>query len=193
MIGLYLFAAVLGGGLLAMSVFGADADAASDAGSGNAIAELHGAAEMLLGIFRLRNLTFLFATFGITGAVLTWLGASSGWAFTMAIIMGLGAMIINHALFAWLRRADSAGNLVDENDLVGMNGRVVLTVAPGERGRIVCTVAGREQYIVARLASGQSDALVSGREIVVVGMTGGVAEIAPFDALPSGAHKSLTE
>jgi hypothetical protein len=191
MIGLYLFAAVLGGGLLAFSIMGADTGADADGAGGHG----HGPAggEMVLGIFRLRNLTFLFATFGVTGAVLTWLGASPAWALTMASIMGVGAMMINHALFTWIKRGDSAGNLVDDSDLVGMSGRVIMTVAPGQRGRIVCTVAGREQHLVARLASGQTEAALAGRDIVVVGIEDGVAEITPFEALPQSSLDSLTE
>jgi hypothetical protein len=192
MIGIYLFAAVLGGGLLAFSVVGGDSGL-DDADGHGSLADLSAAGQMLLGIFRLRNLTFLLGTFGITGAALTWQGASWSWALAMAIVMGVGAMMINHMLFTWLKRADSAGNLVDDTDLVGMSGRVVMTVAPGQRGRIVCTVAGREQYLVARLASGQTDAATAGSDIVVLGMQDGVAEITPFDALPESTLKSLTE
>jgi hypothetical protein len=182
---------VLGGGLLAFSIMGADTGADADGTESHA----HGAAggDLVLGIFRLRNMTFLFATFGITGAALTWLGASPAWAFAMAITMGIGAMMINHALFTWIKRADSAGNLVEDIDLVGMSGRVVLTVAPGQRGRIVCTVAGREQYLLARLSPGQADALIAGSDIVVLSVKDGVAEITPFDALPQSTLDSLTE
>lgn len=184
MLGFYLFAAVLGGGLLVFSLLGGqDGGGADDLGGHDAPGGHHGAGEMIMGFFRPRNLIFFLATFGATGSVLTWLGGFAPLTLAFAIAMGLGAMTLSHALFAWLNRTDSAAAVLDDADLEGLQGRVVLTLAPGERGRVVCIVGGREQHVIARLASNTAGTLEAGRDVVIVGMKGGVAEVEPFDTL----------
>jgi hypothetical protein len=49
----------------------------------------------------------------------------------------------------------------------------------------VCVVGGREQYVTARLTSGVADALPAGREVVIVSIENGVAQVAPLDLLSS--------
>lgn len=192
MLGVYLFAAVLGGGLLLFTMLGGHdgGDAGHDAGhgghdSGHGHDAGHhgGAGEFLLGFFRPRNLVFFLTAFGFTGAALTWLGRGGSFTAGAATGMGLGAMILNHALFTWLARTDSAVDTVGDRDLEGVGARVVLDVMPGHAGRVVCLVGGREQYITARLASGVDAPLPVGCEAVIVTITNGVAQIAPLDLL----------
>jgi hypothetical protein len=57
----------------------------------------------------------------------------------------------------------------------------------------VCVVAGREQYITARLASGISGPIPAGREVVIVAVDGGVAQIAPLDLLGAPPASPLLE
>jgi len=52
----------------------------------------------------------------------------------------------------------------------------------GAPGRIVSLIGGREQYITARLVP-DSPPIPAGREVVIVRVTQGVAEVAPFDTL----------
>jgi len=205
MLGIYLFAAILGGGLLVFSLMGGDhgADDASgmDAGhdfdhdvghdAGHDVghdAEL-GAGELLLGLFRPRNLIFFLAAFGVTGTLLSLLtSVSSAGGVIPAVGMGLGAMVLSHGLFTWLKRSGTVAEAVSESELEGSLARVTLPVAPGERGRIACTVGDREVYIVARLAAGYDQTMAQGREVVVLSVADGVAEVMPFDAreLPPG-------
>lgn len=195
MLGIYLFALILGGGLLVFSVVGGDSDGHDASGHdapGHDLAH-HGPGEILLGFFRPRNLVFFLAAFGLTGSALTWLGRASSLTLGAALGMGLAAWVINHALFAWLRRTDSAIDTLGDADLEGVSARVVLDVSPEHPGRVVCVVAGREQYVTARLASGVSDTLPAGREVVIVAVGGGVAQIAPLDLLATPSQPLLPE
>jgi hypothetical protein len=212
MLGFYLFAAVLGGGLLVLSLLGGDGDGGGhgvgghdvgghdvghghggghDAGHGHAGHQ--GPGDLLLGFFKPRNLVFFLAAFGLTGAALTWLNQASSLTLGFATGMGLGAMAINHALFTWLARTDAAIDTLGDADLEGVSARVVINVEPGRAGRVVCVVAGREQYITARLASGISDPIPAGREVVIVAVDGGVAQIAPLDLLGVPSASPLLE
>lgn len=182
MLGVYLLFAVVGLGLLAFSL-GDDADASShDVGGPNGHGDVGHAhpGDVLLGFFRPRNLIFFSAAFGTTGALLTWLGRSGLLTGVLALMMGFGAMIATHVLFRWLRKTESATEVVGDAALEGSTGRVAIDVEPGVRGRVVCNVGGREVSVLARLAPGTADRIGAGSEIVVVRMVDGEAEIAPY-------------
>jgi hypothetical protein len=186
MLGFYLFAAILGGGLLVFSLAG-DADHGHDTDAGD-----HAVGELLLGFFRPRNLIFLLAAFGATGALLTALGRSAFVTALFAGAMGLGAMTLSHFVFTWLRKNDSAKDVLDDADLEGLAARVVLPIAPGAAGRVVCVVGGREQYLTARLTSGQPAELGAGRDVVIMTVANGVAEVSAFDALTAGSTEDTS-
>ncbi|MDH3456225.1 MAG: hypothetical protein OER90_05235 [Gemmatimonadota bacterium] len=199
MLGIYLFAAILGGGLLLFSVLaGGDHDAHADASGFDADHDIGhdvdhdlghdadaghgGAGELVLGLFRPRNLTFFFAAFGLTGSLLTLL---SPWSATASLLpslgMGLGAMVVTHGVFEWLRRSESAVDIVSDSDIEGCIGRVVLPLEPGERGRIACRVGDREIYMIATLAEGYPT-LPPGREVVVLKVFETVAHVMPLES-----------
>jgi hypothetical protein len=211
MLGIYIFAAIVGGGLLLLSVLGggehdahadasgfdADHDIGHDLGhdishdvghdvghDADAVHHVHGGAgEIVLGLFRPRNVTFFLAGFGLTGTLLTLLSPSSaGASLIPSVVMGFGAMVVTHGVFTWLRRSESAVDLVSDADMEGCLGRVVLPLAPGERGRIACKVGGREVYLVAILAEGYVEALPPGREVVVLRVSETVAHVMPFES-----------
>src|SRR3990172_8678587 len=139
MLGFYIFAAVLGGGLLLLSQLAGDHDANGGAGAGDhghgPDVGVHGPAELLLGFFRPRNLIFFLAAFGISGTLLPLTGSVAPLALGLSVIMGLAAMALTHGVFTWLRRSDTAADTVADADLEGSVGRVVLPIRPGERGR----------------------------------------------------------
>src|SRR3990172_8678586 len=107
MLGFYIFAAVLGGGLLLLSQLAGDHDANGGAGAGDhghgPDVGVHGPAELLLGFFRPRNLIFFLAAFGISGTLLTLTGSVAPLALGLSVIMGLAAMALTHGVFTWLR------------------------------------------------------------------------------------------
>jgi len=206
MLGIYLVAAIIGGGLLLFSVLGgmehgSDYDASGvdvghdfdhgvghDAGTGASHEVSAGqgagwAGELVLGLFRPRNIVFFAAGFGITGTLVTLLTDTSTSAGLLTSVgMGLAAMVATHGTFVWLRRSESAVDTMSDADMEGCVGRVVLPLAPGERGRIACRVGEREVHIVALLAEGYTEALPVGREVVVLEVTNTVARVMPFES-----------
>jgi membrane protein implicated in regulation of membrane protease activity len=207
MLGIYILSAMLGGGLLLFSLLSGahhdvgdvdapvDVDASFDADVSGVDADMGGmdadhdfhvghdaAGELVLGLFRPRNLIFFMAAFGITGTLLTWTGTPEGSTLGMALGMGGGAWLMTYGVFTWLRRSDVAVEALSEREIEGRAGRVELPVSPGESGRISCLIADREQYITARLAPDVSRRLEPGDEVVIVRVEDGVAEVIPFDA-----------
>jgi membrane protein implicated in regulation of membrane protease activity len=190
-LGLYLFAMIIGVGLLLFTILGGgDSDASDAAFEADADLDMEhatgmaaGIGEIVLGLFRPRNLTFLLAAFGTTGALLTWAGTNAASAFLLAASMGIAAWFVSHAVFTWLRRTDSAIDALDDRDLEGTIGRVTLPIGPGSRGRVMVEVAGRQAHLTARLASDVDRALPIGTEILIHRTEGGVAEVMPTDVL----------
>ncbi len=204
MLGIYIFAAIVGGGLLIFSVLaGAEHDAdhdvsgfdsdhdlshdvghdvvTHDAGAGQ-VAHV-GAGDLVLGLFKPRNFTFFLAGFGLTGTLLTLLSPwGAGESLVPAVGMGLASMVATHGIFTWLKRSDTAVDVVSDTDLEGCVARVVLPVAPGERGRIACSIGGREIYLTAKLDDQVLETLMPGREVVVLRVAETVAHVMPFDA-----------
>jgi membrane protein implicated in regulation of membrane protease activity len=202
MLGIYLFAAIIGGGLLLFSLLGGaehDADAGHDfdhsfdhdAGASHDVAH-HAtvghpgsgwAGELVLGLLRPRNFIFFLAGFGITGTLLTLLrDASTLGGLIPSVAMGVAAMLVTHATFVWLRRSDSAIDAISDADMEGCVARVVLPLTPGQRGRIACRIGDREIHVVASLAEGYQEALPPGREVVVLEVSDTGAVVMPFAA-----------
>ncbi|HPF61258.1 MAG: hypothetical protein KC544_01565 [Gemmatimonadetes bacterium] len=190
MLGVYLFCAVFGVGLLLFSVL-----AGGDAGDGADLdldgelelevdAEAPGlASDLILGLFKPRNLTFLLAAFGATGSLLTWAGKSPALTLALAVGMGAAAWFTSHAVFTALHRTDSSVDALDDHDLEGAIGRVTLPITPEGRGQVTLVAAGRQTYLTARLEPGIERALPVGTEVLIRRTTGGVAEVLPTDTL----------
>lgn len=207
MLGIYLVAAIIGGGLLLFSMLGggeqgvdhdaSGVDAGHDFGHGVGHGAGHGpahgadvahggagwAGDLVLGLFRPRNIIFFTAGFGITGTLVTLLTDSSTSGGLLASVgMGLAAMVATHGTFVWLRRSESAVDVPSDAEMEGCVGRVVLPLAPGERGRIACRMGEREVHVVALLAEGYTEALPVGREVIVLEVIDTVARVMPFEA-----------
>ena len=192
MLGIYIVAAILGAGLLALSLL-AGGDAGHDAGSGDhpmlADAEHPAFAEAVLSFFRPRNFVFFLAGFGLAGTALTLVGTGAGFTLVAALVMGGGFFLLSHFVFTLLRRTDTASDALAESELMGERARVTLPLVPGHPGRVTCLVGGREVYLTARLAPGIDETIGAGREVIVSHVSNGVAEVLPperYDAqLPS--------
>lgn len=208
MLGIYILAAMLGGGLLLFSVIsgafhgigdvdatgvdvsGIDVDVSGGdihVGGMDADHDIHVGHDtpglLVLGLFRPRNLIFCLTAFGLTGTLLTVTGNPPNSTLTLSLVMGGGAWLLTYGVFTWLRRTDMGVDAVSEGEIEGRAARVVLPLSPGEPGRIACIVADRELYLTARLAPEVVQPLEAGSEVVILRIEGGVAEIIPFDAL----------
>lgn len=191
MYGIYLFSAVLGGGLVLFSLLsggddgGADGDIDVEVDAGAEGPGVHGhlGGDLLLGLFRFRNLTFLLAGFGITGLLGTWLGTGRTATAVLAGVVGLSAMLLVHGVFTWLRRTDSGMDVFSDQDLEGSFARVVVPMTATTRGRVSCIASGQQLYLTARLDAGGGERLEVGTPVVILRMRGGVAEVAPAPSL----------
>lgn len=189
MLGVYLFSAVLGGGLVLFSLLsggddgGADGDIEVDGGAEGAGTHGHLGGDLLLGLFRFRNLTFLLAGFGLTGVLGTWLGAGRAATLVLAAVVGISAMLLVHGVFTWLRRTDSAGDVFSDQDLEGAFARVVVPMTTTARGRVSCIASGQQLFLTARTAPEYPEQLAVGTPVVILRMQGGVAEVAPAPSL----------
>lgn len=179
----YISCLAVGGGLLALSLFGdfldsdvdvsADLDVDSDALAGDAAA-----------ILSLRTLVYALFGFGAVGTALhmLWDGARAGTTALAAGATGLVAGALVSAVFSYLRRTE-AGEIATEETFVGLTGKVSLEVAPGSPGFVRVVRGDRRIRIRARLDGSSSDAkaLPEGRQVVVVEMKDGVAAVVPVD------------
>lgn len=195
MLGLYLFAMIVGVGLLLFTIvlggdhdapeadldFDAEAEVELESGHGEGLGS--GVGDLVLGLFRPRNLTFLLASFGTTGTLLTLARTGEALTLPLAIGMGVAAWLASHGVFTWLRRTDSGIDALDDRDLEGTIGIVTLPITPGGRGRITVEAAGRQAYLTARLSGEVERALPVGTEVLIRRTEGGVAEVMPTDSL----------
>ncbi len=189
MVGVYLFCAVLGGGLVLFSLLGGDSDDGLaeglevEPGSGSGASSTGVAGELLLGFFRVRNLTFLLAAFGVTGLLGHWLRLAPLVTAVLAAALGLVSAMLVHATFTWLRRTDSAADVLEDSDLEGSFARVVVPIAPGGRGRISCEASGQQLYLTARISGEAGEPLPVGAPVVILRMEAGVAEVTSAPSL----------
>lgn len=214
MLGIYVLAAMIGGGLLLfsllsgahhdaggdlahghvdvsgldtdvsgvdMDVAGADVDAHIGAGDHDFHTGHDLGGELVLGLFKPRNVIFFLTAFGLTGTLLTLTNNAPQPTLFLSLGMGGGAMLATHAVFTWLRRSESAVEALGERELEGRAARAVLPLAPGRPGRVVCVIADREHYLTARLAPDVSREIAANGEVVILRITDGVAEVIPFD------------
>lgn len=183
MFSVYIFSVLVGGGFLALSVFGdfldgmdidVDVDAELDAGFGADVAKL----------LSMRTVVYALFGFGATGAILHWLwgGGSPGLTATVAGVTGVASGALISTAFRYLRRTD-AGAALGERSFVGLTGQVSMEIAPEGAGTVKVVRGERRYSVRARLdpAEAERGALGPGQSVVVVGMADGVATVVPVD------------
>ena len=183
MLGLYLFAAIVGAGLLVFSLMGFGDDHSGSGGGDHdhpvlADAAHPGLGELVLALLKPRNFIFGLAGFGLTGTLLTLLRA--GPLFTPVAAAGVGAVFffLSHGVFTVLQRTETAADPVSDTQLMGERARVTLTLEPGRAGRVAAVLGGREVYLTARLTADAAERIPAGQEVVVIRVSNGVAEVA---------------
>lgn len=187
MLAAYIFSLVVGGGLLALNLFGdfLDSDVDADAGI-----DLDGDADAISGgseiakLLSLRSLVYALFGFGGAGLVLhlIWAGAQPVLTALIAGGMGLGSGALVSTVFGYLKRTE-AGEIQGERALVGLSGKIVMAIGDGETGAVRIRSGERQYQMRARadLPSGAAQALEAGRAIVVVDVKDGVALVTPIE------------
>lgn len=196
MLPLYLFALIVGGGLLVFSLVAGpgeaedlevDADADADADG-----ELEGDDWIGLQSFlSIRTVLYLMAGFGATGTLIDLLtDAGAGVSFLWAAMTGLVAATLATAVYAWVRGSDSGEVPTDTDYLVGVTAKVILPVVQGHRGKVLALHDGREVELLARLYGLEDAACPRGSEVVIVDVDG---ETALVTALPQISSETALE
>jgi membrane protein implicated in regulation of membrane protease activity len=196
MLSFYLFALIVGGGLLLFSLIsgdGSDADSAevgADTDAGIDAHAHHGFGEPgwvgVQDFLSIRSLLYLLAGFGASGTLIDLLtDASTGVGLVWAILTGLVAAAMAAGIYGWVRRTDSGEVPTDPEYLRGIAARVVLPVRPGQRGKIVALHGGREVELLARLHGSEDAVCPRGSEVVIVDIDGDTALVTALTVFPS--------
>lgn len=170
---LYLFALIVGGGLLVFSLFGDSDGHGAHAGHG------HDAGDAVQWLTLRTAIYFLFV-FGGVGAVLskTWHTAASPLVAVLALVAGLGVSAVVSATFKYLRSTDS-GFRESDDSFIGLSGQMVLPFGAGGSGKVLVTRGDRTFELLARPFEGSIGDPAGWKAVVVLEMQRGSAVVAP--------------
>jgi membrane protein implicated in regulation of membrane protease activity len=178
MFSLYLFSAIVGGGLLVFSLGGGDAHG-HDFGGGHAGHDT-GHDSNAFKFLSLRTLTYFLAVFGGVGAVLTYFWKGSGLlAFLLAVVSGVAVGALASVTFEYLRKTGSGDRQTDDS-FVGLTGRITLPIAKGGLGKVLVQRGDRSFELLAQPLD-SSTAPSTWKAVVVVEMNKGTAVVSPVD------------
>jgi hypothetical protein len=182
MISLYIFALIVGGGLLLLSLMGDLVGAETDAV--DIAVDVPGNADAGK-VLTLRHATYFLFGFGAVGTllVLRWPDAPAALPLAAALAVGLAGSALAGWAFRWLRRTDS-GETAGDDQFVGLAGRVVLPLGPGRTGRVLVRQADREYELRALPLDAAAADTASWDDVLVVRMEEGTAFVSPLNLLP---------
>jgi hypothetical protein len=168
MLSVYVFAAILGGGLLLLGMLGGE----GDLGDGvDPDLDLGDKAAGWKHAFSFQTAAYALAAFGLTGAALTLLGAPGLPTIIAAAVMGLAGGSLVGMAFGWLRR--SQGGFAESSDhYIGGIGRTEVRIPSGGRGRIELVHRGRAFTLPATSNGGEID---RHETVVVIDVVDGIA------------------
>jgi hypothetical protein len=194
----YLFSAVLGGGLLLLSLLGNllggdaleiefDADADFDFDIDVDDLELgadHDVDHAASKILSIRTLTYAVSGFGAVGWLLSRMGAvpAAPSTITYAIVGGVVSGTLVNRAFGYLRRTET-GRVEADDAFAGLAGRVTLPLGDGSAGKVAIKRRAR-RYTLRALPHASAKAgipLSEWQNVVVVEMKNGVALVVPSD------------
>ena len=185
----YIFCLAVGGGLLAVSLFGdfldsdvdVDLDADVDVDVDGELADV-AAGTGIAQVFSVRALINAIFGFGAAGTLLhlVWGGGQPMLTAAIAGGTGLASGALISTVFGYLKRTES-GILRGEESFVGLTGEVSLEIGPDGHGAVTVRRGDRRVRLRARPAdaSGSAAALGPGQAVVVVEMKDGVAAVTP--------------
>jgi membrane protein implicated in regulation of membrane protease activity len=173
MTGLYLFAAAAGVPLVLWFLLAGDGD--GDSGGAD-----DGLAGVMLRWLPLSTLAFVAAAFGVCGLAFTATDAGAGTTFVAAAVAAIVAGVLNSTLFGYLRRSESTTE-VNDAQLSGKVGRVVVPVSQDRRGRISVTVGDQQIHLSAQALPDATAELTVGAPVLVVEVRNGIASVTRLD------------
>ncbi len=186
MTAVFAFAAIFGGLLVLVFLFGGDFDADADVdfdldGDIDVDAPAGTAFSVLAGIFSVRNLVFFAAFFGVGGLLFEWFGAGGAVAFVLAVGIGLAAAFMNHRLVRYIRRTDTDSTVTDDR-ITGSVAQVVLPIGAERKGRVTADIDGHRINLVALPYRADDDSRFEvGEQVVIVAVKNGSAYVTAAD------------
>lgn len=168
MLALYLFAAVLGGGLLLLGMVGGEADGGDLV---DADADLGGKGPGWKHAFSFQTAAYAMAAFGLTGTALSWLGAPFLPTLLAAAVMGVVGGTLVGIAFNWLKRSQS-GFAESSDHYIGGIGTTEVRIPSGGRGRIELIHRGRAFTLPATSTGGEID---RHETVVIIDVVDGIA------------------
>jgi hypothetical protein len=182
MFSLYLFALIIGGGLLLFSLLGGSDHHGGDLGHHGDLhhADLHHGNPVQW--LSLRTLIYFLFVFGGVGVVLSksWSAATAPFVFLLAAAAGVGIGAAVSATFAYLRRTDSGVRDTDDS-FVGLAGKLTIPIASGGAGKVLVARGDRTFELLARAYDKASGSPSDWKNVIVVEMVRGIALVAPLD------------
>lgn len=180
---LFTICALVGGGLLVLSLLGTHDGVPHDGLSGAAFHAGHGGdggdhpGWGLHGWFwlSLRSLISFAAFFGLGGLLASWLGLRPALQLGSALLAGLAVGGFTAFIFRLARlRGELAGRTAS---LVGRTARVLVSPRGSIPGKVVLKAAGQSEQLLAC----SSDPLAPGDQVLVIAEAGGLLDVKRWD------------
>ena len=129
-----------------------------------------------LRFFTVRGIIAFFVVFGWTGFMLDGMNVSLYVTIPVAILSGLAMMYLLALLMKWVMKLRNNGN-TDNRNALGTSGKVYLTVPPNRSGEGKVNVLLQGSYVEREAVTDEDEAIPTGAEIVVIGVSGQTALI----------------
>ncbi len=129
-----------------------------------------------LNIFTLRGIVAFLVIFGWVGALMTSKGVSLWITIPTALVSGAVTAVAIAFLFKAVMKLKSNGT-ADNKNALGSSGRVHLTIPAKREGEGKVHVMLQGAYVERNAVTDEEEAIPTGSEVVVVGVSGGVTLI----------------
>jgi len=180
MLPIYVFAAIVGAGLLMIGMLAGDAEVgeAANFDSAGHFGNGLGWAQLLSS----RTLSYALAAFGLTGAGLSFVGTGFVPTLALALLMGIVGGLSASAIFGWVT-SGQGGFGEPSSSYVGGIGLTEVRIPTDGRGRIQLIHRGRSFTLAASSIDGEID---RNETVIVVDVVEGIAIVgrAPKELTP---------
>jgi hypothetical protein len=181
---IFLISLIVGGGLLAVSMFAGDADMDTDLDldvdlDAGLDGDFDGGDPHGFRLLSLRAVSYFLFGAGAAGTAMLYLSDSSVLVATgVALVVGLALAFLVDGVFRYLKRTESGGT-TPESKYVGLSARVTIPFRPGGSGKVLVTRGSRTQELVARPYDPDATAVEEWTDVLIVAMDQGQALVAP--------------
>ena len=124
-----------------------------------------------LRIFSVRGIVGFLVVFGWVGIVMEAFGAKLWLTLPVATVAGFAMMLLLAFIFREMMKLRADGN-IDNRNALGVSGKVQLTIPPSRRGEGKVHILLQGVYVERDAVTDQTEAIPTGSEIVVVGLSG---------------------